>query len=179
MSIFRRLGLAVVAVAALGLVARTDSTGRYTLAVPPEHLTGRAVAVLVTRDGFHARGAKIRLSARMKSKDFDLEPERIQLCGPVKVDTVARRLALEAGGATVVDSTRLVRSEEWNALAALAAKVPNVDVSQLSGEAGAAALLRIRSTASPSAASPAAKASPSAGLSRLIGSTARQRRATP
>jgi TonB-linked SusC/RagA family outer membrane protein len=101
-------------------------------------LTARAI-------GYRPQSAQITLSSGAIDQDFTLVANPLQL-GEIVVTGAGTVTEAEKLGnvRNYVDSTSITRSNEPNAVQALAAKAPNVVVTQQSGEPGASSRIQIR-----------------------------------
>jgi TonB-linked SusC/RagA family outer membrane protein len=142
----RPLAQAQVSVDQLGVSATTRGDGSYTLQVPGARVPAGPVTVSARLIGFRAQSAQVQLGGGADiTQNFNLADNPLQL-GEIVVTGAGTVSEVERLGTvrSSIDSTAIVRSQEQNLATALAAKAPNVNVVQSSGEPGASAFVQIR-----------------------------------
>ncbi|HET7601346.1 MAG TPA: SusC/RagA family TonB-linked outer membrane protein [Gemmatimonadales bacterium] len=141
----RPIANATVNVVQLGLGATTREDGRYTILVPAARATGQTVTVTVRAINFKPQSHSLALSGESLEQNFVLAPNPLQL-GEIVVTGAGTTSETEKLGSVRnnVDAQEIVKSNESNVVEALAAKAPNVEVTQSSGEPGASAYIAIR-----------------------------------
>lgn len=141
------VGLANVAVSIsdLGVGANTRDDGTYSLNIPSARVSGQAVTISARRVGYKPKSARITLSGGTIRQDFMLEANPLQL-GEVVVTGAGTETETEKLGnvRNQVTSELIEKSNESNVVEALAAKAPNVTISQEAGDPGAASKIQIR-----------------------------------
>src|SRR5690242_17864571 len=136
---------AEVAIPAMGLGALSREDGRYAIVVPGARVAGQTVTVVARRLGYKAQTVQVALTAGGVTRDFTLAANPLQL-GEVVVTGAGTTTEVEKLGNVrhAVSADLIERSNEWNAVEALAAKAPNVTVTASSGEPGAGSYISIR-----------------------------------
>lgn len=136
---------ASVAIPALGLGGGTAADGAYTIVVPAARVQDQTVVLTARAIGYKPESSQITLRAGTIDQDFTLVANPLQL-GEIVVTGAGTVTEAEKLGnvRNYVDSTSIVRSNEPNVVQALAAKAPNVIVTQQSGEPGASSSIQIR-----------------------------------
>jgi TonB-linked SusC/RagA family outer membrane protein len=127
----------------VGSVTRDD--GQYSFTVPAARVQGQAVSLTARLLGYKANTAQITLRSGAITQDFRLAPNPLRL-GEVVVTGAGTVTQAEKLGnvRNAVDAEEILKSNESNVVQALAAKAPNVEVTQSSGEPGASSYIRIR-----------------------------------
>lgn len=141
----RPIPAATVSLAQLGLGATTREDGRYTILVPAARVTGQAATLTARAINFKPQTATITLSEGRTTQDFTLAPNPLQL-GEVVVTGAGTTIEAEKFGSVrnYVDAAQIAKANEPNVVQALAAKAPNVVVTQSSGDPGASSYITIR-----------------------------------
>lgn len=136
---------ATVIITSLGVSAFTRSDGRYTLVVPANRVMGQEVVITARLVGFSANSQRIQLRSGPITQNFELEANPFQL-GEVVVTGAGTEAEFRALGVErkTVDSTVILRANETNIVQALAGKMPGVNVTQSTGEAGGNSRVQIR-----------------------------------
>ena len=139
------LSAVAVAIPELGLGSITREDGTYTIAIPGARVSRQTVTVTARRVGYKPKSARIVVIGGTVRQDFVLESNPLQL-GEVVVTGAGTSIEAEKLGnvRNRVDSTLVQKSNESNVVQALAAKAPNVIISQSSGDPGAASKIQIR-----------------------------------
>jgi TonB-linked SusC/RagA family outer membrane protein len=136
---------ATVVLPALGLGATAGADGAYSIVVPSARVQNQVVGLTARAIGYKPQSAQITLSEGAIDQNFTLEANPLQL-GEIVVTGAGTVTEAEKLGnvRNYVDSTSLTQSNEPNMVQALAAKAPNVVVTQQSGEPGASSSIQIR-----------------------------------
>jgi TonB-linked SusC/RagA family outer membrane protein len=136
---------ATVFIEGLNVGSTTDENGRYSFQVPGARVTGQSVRITARRIGYTVQTATITLTPGEVSQSFALAANPLQL-GEVVVTGAGTSTEVQKLGhvRNNVSAEMIVRSNESNIVQALAAKAPNVNVSQSSGDPGAGSSIRIR-----------------------------------
>jgi len=130
----------------MNIGALTGDQGRYSFTLPPARATGQRVTLTARALGFRSLSHPITLSAGTIDQDFVLGTNPLRL-GEVVVTGAGTQTSVEKLGNTIntVHSDDIVRSNEnGNIVEALAAKAPNVQVTEAAGDPGSSASIRIR-----------------------------------
>ena len=127
----------------IGTLTRDD--GAYSFVVPAGRVQGQAATLTARLLGYKASTVAITLSAGTITQDFRLAPNPLRL-GEVVVTGAGTVTQAEKLGnvRNHVEAAEIVKSNEANVVQALAAKAPNVEVTQSSGEPGSSSYIRIR-----------------------------------
>jgi len=136
---------ATVVLVGMGIGGQTREDGVYSLTVPAARVTNQSASLMVRAIGYQAATKSFTLSAGTSTVDFTLVVNPLRL-GEVVVTGAGTQSSIERLGAVVstVKSEEIVKSNELNAVQALAAKAPGVLVTSSSGEAGASSFIQIR-----------------------------------
>lgn len=136
---------ASVVLGGMGLGATTREDGVYSVAVPAARVTRQTVTVSVRAIGYQSSSQDVTLVPGTVTVNFSLTVNPLRL-GEVVVTGAGTASSIERLGAVVstVKSEEIVKSNELNAVQALAAKAPGVVVTSSSGEAGASSFILIR-----------------------------------
>ena len=138
-----------VAIPSMGLGALSKEDGRFTVVVPGARVSGQAVVITARRLGYKAVTAQITLTPGGVTHDFVLGANPLQL-GEVVVTGAGT--ATEVGKLGNVRNTvaadQIEKASETNVVEALAAKAPNVNVVEQSGDPGAGSFINIRGISS-------------------------------
>ena len=127
----------------LGTLTRDDGT--YSFIVPGARATGDSATLTARLIGYRSQSAQITLSPGAVTRDFTLTANPMQLGEVVVTGAGTVSTAEKLGNVrNNVDSTLIRRSNEPNVVQALAAKAPNVEVTQYRGEPGSSSFMRIR-----------------------------------
>jgi len=139
------VAFASVVLAGMGLGATTREDGVYSISVPAGRVTNQRVDLTVRAIGYQSATQSITLSSGTVTANFTLTVNPLRL-GEVVVTGAGTASSIERLGAVVstVKSEEIVKSNELNAVQALAAKAPGVVVTSSSGEAGASSFILIR-----------------------------------
>ena len=136
---------ASVVLMGMGLGATTREDGVYSISVPAARVTNQRVDLTVRAIGYQSATQQIMLAAGTVTANFTLTINPLRL-GEVVVTGAGTASSIERLGAVVstVKSEEIVKSNELNAVQALAAKAPGVVVTSSSGEPGASSFILIR-----------------------------------
>jgi TonB-linked SusC/RagA family outer membrane protein len=136
---------ASVFVDALNIGALTRDDGVYSFVVPAARAQNQPVTLSARLLGYKASSVTITLTPGTITQDFRLAPNPLRL-GEVVVTGAGTVTQAEKLGnvRNAVDAAEIMKSNEANVVQALAAKAPNVEVTQSSGEPGASSYIRIR-----------------------------------
>jgi TonB-linked SusC/RagA family outer membrane protein len=139
------LASASVFIDGLNIGALTREDGMYSFVVPAARVQNQAATLSARLLGYKAATVQITLSAGTITQDFRLAPNPLRL-GEVVVTGAGTVTQAEKLGnvRNAVAAEEIVKSNESNIVQALAAKAPNVEVTQSSGEPGASSYIRIR-----------------------------------
>ena len=139
------VAFASVVLVGMGLGATTREDGVFSIAVPAARVTNQRVDVTARAIGYQAVTRPVTLSSGTVTVNFTLTVNPLRL-GEVVVTGAGTASSIERLGAVVstVKSEEIVKSNELNAVQALAAKAPGVVVTSSSGEAGASSFILIR-----------------------------------
>jgi TonB-linked SusC/RagA family outer membrane protein len=129
----------------MGLGATTREDGAFSIAVPAARVTNQRVDVTARAIGYQAATQQVTLSSGTVTVNFTLTVNPLRL-GEVVVTGAGTASSIERLGAVVstVKSEEILKSNELNAVTALAAKAPGVVVTSSSGEPGASSFILIR-----------------------------------
>ncbi|HEU5184530.1 MAG TPA: SusC/RagA family TonB-linked outer membrane protein [Gemmatimonadaceae bacterium] len=127
----------------VGSLTRDDGT--YTFAIPAARVQGQEVTLTARLIGYTAQSARVTLRPGTITQDFAMVANPLRL-GEVVVTGAGTLTTAEKLGnvRNSVDSSLITKSNEANVVQALAAKAPNVEVTQQSGDPGASSYIRIR-----------------------------------
>ena len=139
------LASASVFVDGLNIGALTREDGVYSFVVPAGRVQNQSATLTARLLGYKAMTVPITLSSGTITQDFRLAPNPLRL-GEVVVTGAGTATQAEKLGnvRNAVAAEDIVKSNEANVVQALAAKAPNVEVTQSSGEPGASSYIRIR-----------------------------------
>ena len=139
------IAFASVVLMGMGLGATTREDGVFSIAVPAARVNNQRVDVTVRAIGYQSATQPVTLSSGTATVNFTLTVNPLRL-GEVVVTGAGTASSIERLGAVVstVKSEEIVKSNELNAVQALAAKAPGVVVTSSSGEAGASSFILIR-----------------------------------
>jgi TonB-linked outer membrane protein, SusC/RagA family len=134
-----------VGIPELGVGTFTREDGRYSITIPSARAGGQSVMITARRIGYRAETVRISLNAGTLTQNFALASNPLQL-GEIVVTGAGTTTTVERLGnvRNVVTPDLIVKSNEPNVVQALAAKAPNVIVSQTSGDPGANSRIQIR-----------------------------------
>lgn len=139
------VAFASVVLVGMGLGAATREDGVFSIAVPAARTSNQRVDVTVRAIGYQSATQQVTLSAGTVTVNFTMSVNPLRL-GEVVVTGAGTASSIERLGAVVssVKSEEILKSNELNAVQALAAKAPGVVVTSSSGEAGASSFIMIR-----------------------------------
>lgn len=139
------IAFASVVLAGMGLGGTTREDGVYSITVPAARVTNQRVNLTVRAIGYQSATQEVTLSSGTVTANFTLTVNPLRL-GEVVVTGAGTASSIERLGAVVstVKSEEILKSNELNAVQALAAKAPGVVVTSSSGEAGASSFILIR-----------------------------------
>src|SRR5690606_19818491 len=123
----------------------TNQEGRYLLIVPASRVQGQQITVTISLLGYRTLTRSVTLNSGTINEDFQLAQDPL-LLDEIVVTGVGLSQERQKLGVTInsVKAEEIVRSQEVNVVAALAAKAPGVEVTSSSGDPGAGAYIRIR-----------------------------------
>jgi TonB-linked SusC/RagA family outer membrane protein len=139
------LASASVFIDGLNVGSLTRNDRQYSFTVPAARVQGQTVALTARLLGYKAAIAQITLRSGQITQDFRLAPNPLRL-GEVVVTGAGTMTQAEKLGnvRNAVEAEEIMKSNEANVVQALAAKAPNVEVTESSGEPGASSYIRIR-----------------------------------
>ncbi|HXI63768.1 MAG TPA: SusC/RagA family TonB-linked outer membrane protein [Gemmatimonadales bacterium] len=139
------LGQVEVAIPAMGLGGLTRDDGSFTVVIPGARVSGQTVTLVARRLGYKSQSAQVTLASGGVTHDFVLAANPLQL-GEVVVTGAGTSAAANALGSVRnnVAADQIDKASETNIVEALAAKAPNVNVLQQSGDPGAGSFINIR-----------------------------------
>ena len=139
------LGQVEVAIPSMGLGGLTRDDGSFTVVVPGARVSGQTVTLVARRLGYKSQSAQVTLASGGVTHDFVLAANPLQL-GEVVVTGAGTSAAANALGSVRnnVAADQIEKASETNVVEALAAKAPNVNVVQQSGDPGAGSFINIR-----------------------------------
>ena len=139
------IGFVTVTIQAMNIGTLTDGEGQYELIIPASRATGQEVEVVARLVGRTSGSQTTTLSPGAQVIDFVLAADPLQL-EEIVVTGVGIEVERAKLGVTIneVEATEILQSNESNVVAALAGKVPNVEVTSSSGDPGGGAYIRIR-----------------------------------
>src|SRR4029453_10457577 len=119
------VAFASVVIAGMGLGASTRESGVFSIAVPAARVTNQRVDVTGRAIGYQSSTQQVTLSSGTVTVNFSLTVNPLRL-GEVVVTGAGTASSIERLGAVVstVKSEEIVKSNELNAVQALAAKAP-------------------------------------------------------
>lgn len=127
----------------------TNAEGRYAFTVPASRVTGQTVTVTASLIGFSSRSSTVTLRQGLQTINFTLAEDPLKLAEVVVTGQGTRQERRKLGVAiNTVEGAAISRANETNAIAALAGKAPNVEITSNSGDPGSSAYIRIRGAAS-------------------------------
>ncbi|HVE80312.1 MAG TPA: TonB-dependent receptor plug domain-containing protein, partial [Gemmatimonadaceae bacterium] len=127
----------------LGTLTRED--GQYTLTVPGARAQGQRATLTARLIGYRPQSAQITLAAGAITQDFTLPSNPLQL-GELVITGAGTSIEAEKLGSVrnAVSAEQITKAAEPNIVQALAAKAPNVNITQSSGEPGSSSYIVIR-----------------------------------
>lgn len=136
---------ATISISTLNVGSVTDDQGRYTFAIPPARLTGRAVTIMARRIGYGSRTVTVTPHAGTTTTvDFTLAPLANQLEGVVTTALGVQREKSQLGTAQQeISSRELNATHSQNFVDQLAGKISGMTVTG-SGTPGASTKITIR-----------------------------------
>jgi TonB-linked SusC/RagA family outer membrane protein len=136
---------ASVVLVGMGLGGSTREDGVYSVSVPAARVSGQRIDVTVRAIGYQSATQQVTLSSGTVTANFTLTVNPLRL-GEIVVTGAGTASSIERLGAVVstVKSEEIAKSNELNAVQALAAKAPGVVVTSSSGEPGASSFILIR-----------------------------------
>ncbi|MDE2754603.1 MAG: SusC/RagA family TonB-linked outer membrane protein, partial [Gemmatimonadota bacterium] len=139
------IGFVTVTIQTMNIGTLTDGEGQYELIIPASRATGQEVEVVARLVGRTSESQTTTLSPGAQVIDFVLAADPLQL-EEIVVTGVGIEVERAKLGVTIneVEATEILQSNESNVVAALAGKVPNVEVTSSSGDPGGGAYIRIR-----------------------------------
>ena len=139
------LASASVFIDGMNIGGLTREDGVYSFVVPAGRVQNQSATLTARLIGYKASSVPITLSSGTITQDFRLAPNPLRL-GEVVITGAGTVTQAEKLGnvRNAVSAEDIVKSNEANVVQALAAKAPNVEVTQSSGEPGASSYIRIR-----------------------------------
>lgn len=139
------LASANIFIESMSLGTVTNQEGRYLLIVPASRVQGQQITVTISLLGYRTLTRSVTLNSGTINEDFQLAQDPL-LLDEIVVTGVGLSQERQKLGVTInsVKAEEIVRSQEVNVVAALAAKAPGVEVTSTSGDPGAGAYIRIR-----------------------------------
>ena len=139
------VAFASVVLAGMGLGATSREDGVFSISVPAARVSNQRVDLTVRAIGYQSATQQVTLSSGTVTANFTLTVNPLRL-GEVVVTGAGTASSIERLGAVVstVKSEEITKSNELNAVTALAAKAPGVVVTSSSGEPGASSFILIR-----------------------------------
>jgi TonB-linked SusC/RagA family outer membrane protein len=136
---------ATVAIPAMELGATTRQNGEYTIVLPGARVQGQTVTLTARVIGYKPQSVLVTLREGTVPQNFTLAANPLQL-GELVVTGAGTVSQTEKLGAVrnYVAGEEIERAKEPNVVQALAAKAPNVNVTQSSGEPGTSSYITIR-----------------------------------
>ncbi|UCD36849.1 MAG: SusC/RagA family TonB-linked outer membrane protein, partial [Fidelibacterota bacterium] len=130
---------------ALNLGAAADADGAFRIVVPSRLARGQDVVILARFIGYRSGEATITLLPGLITQDFAMESDVLGL-DEVVVTGRGQITSKEKFGVAFskVESEEITRSGYSNIVSAVAGKAANVEITNSSGEPGAAAYIRVR-----------------------------------
>jgi TonB-linked SusC/RagA family outer membrane protein len=136
---------ASVFIQTMNLATTTRGDGKYTLVIPSARVAGQVVTLAVRLVGYTSASAQITLTGGTITQPFKLVLNPFQL-GTVVVTGQGTQATVEQLGTSrsTVTPDQIQRSNEPSVITALAAKAPNVNVSESSGQPGVSTYIQLR-----------------------------------
>ncbi len=127
------------------LGSATDADGNYSFRVPANKADGQVASLTARYIGYRAKSVRITLNAGEIAQNFSL-PEDVLGLGEVIVTGYGETTSKEKLGVTIakIEPQLITQANEANLVHALAARVPNVEVTASSGDPGSSSYIRIR-----------------------------------
>jgi TonB-linked SusC/RagA family outer membrane protein len=141
------LAAATVFIESLGAGTTSGNDGRYAFTIPAARVQGQSVTITARLIGYKAATAQVTLTGGQITQNFTLTSNPLRL-GEVVITGAGTATQTEKLGSVrnAVSAEQVMKSNESNIVQALAAKAPNVEVTQSSGEPGASSFIRMRGT---------------------------------
>jgi TonB-linked SusC/RagA family outer membrane protein len=129
----------------MGTGTLTREDGQYTLTVPGARAQGQQATLTARIIGYRPQSMPVTLAAGTITQDFVLPANPLQL-GELVITGAGTAIEAEKLGSVrnAVSAEMIQRAAEPNVVQALAAKAPNVTITQSSGEPGSSSYIRIR-----------------------------------
>jgi TonB-linked SusC/RagA family outer membrane protein len=136
---------ASVFIQTMNINTSTRGDGHYTIVIPSARVAGQTVMLSVRMLGYTSANAQVTLTGGTITQNFQLIVNPFQLGTVVVTGQGTTALAEQLGTArSTVSPDQIQRSSEPNVITALAAKAPNVNVSQSSGQPGVSTYIQLR-----------------------------------
>ena len=139
------LASASVYIESMNLGTLTNEQGRFMLIIPASRATGAEAVVTASLIGFTTVTEVVTLNPGTINLNFSLATDPLRL-DEIIVTGVGLEVERAKLGVTIneVNSEEIKLSNEYNVVAALAGKAPNVEITTSAGDPGAGAYIRIR-----------------------------------
>jgi TonB-linked SusC/RagA family outer membrane protein len=143
------LASASVYIESMNLGVLTNEQGRFIMIIPASRAMGQTVVLRAALIGHTSVTQELTLTPGTQVFDFVLGEDPLQLEAIVVTGQGTQQERRKLGVViNSVEGEAISRSREANAVAALAGKAPNVEVTSNAGDPGASAYIRIRNAAS-------------------------------
>ena len=139
------IAAATVSIPDLGVGATSGQNGEYTILLPGARVMGQSVSLTARAIGYKPQTVLVTLREGAVAQNFNLPSNPLQL-GELVVTGAGTVSQTEKLGAVRnnVSGEEIERANEPNVVQALAAKAPNVNVTQSGGEPGSSSYITIR-----------------------------------
>jgi TonB-linked SusC/RagA family outer membrane protein len=139
------IAAATVSLPDLGVGATSGQNGEYTILLPGARVMGQSVSLTARAIGYKPQTVLVTLREGAVAQNFNLPSNPLQL-GELVVTGAGTVSQTEKLGAVRnnVSGEEIERANEPNVVQALAAKAPNVNVTQSGGEPGSSSYITIR-----------------------------------
>ncbi len=127
------------------LGSATGVDGSYSFRVPADKVNGQSTNLTASFVGYRSKSARITLSGSTMTQNFSLAEDILGL-GEIVVTGYGEQRSKEKLGVTIakVEPRLVAEANEANLVEALAAKIPNVEITASSGDPGSSSYIRIR-----------------------------------
>ncbi len=139
------LASASVYIESMNLGTLTNDQGRFMLIIPASRATGAEAVVTASLIGFTTVTEVVTLNPGTINLSFSLATDPLRL-DEIIVTGVGLEVERAKLGVTIneVNAEEIMMSQEYNVVAAMAGKAPNVEITTSAGDPGAGAYIRIR-----------------------------------